>query len=247
MIKRLKNLAIVMLSAMLMIGLVACGEKKEAVDYGNAKCFETALNNGEDLTGKIVQFKVSEVEPNSAFGYNIMAGEHLNFISSKNPNVKAGNTTTVKVSKIQSTLGSWLISYKFVNAEITKKTITSVEAKKDKDTDTEDKEKNDGKTTDKEKTEDKSASTDFVADYADAASFEAELNNGADLTGKTVSIKVDKLDPSSAYGYDIWAGEHLNFVSSTNPNVSEGDVINVKATSIKNIADSWIIQYQMVQ
>lgn len=72
---------------------------------------ETALNAGEDLTGAIVTITVDEFEPASAFGYNIMTGEHLNFVSSENPNVNIGDTLKVKVVKITSTLGSFIITY----------------------------------------------------------------------------------------------------------------------------------------
>lgn len=84
-------------------------------------------------------------------------------------------------------------------------------------------------------------------DYSNAADFEAALNNGDDLTGKTVSIDVDNFEPQSAFGYDIWAGEHLNFVSSNNPNVKEGDTITVKATEIKSVLGSWIITYEIIK
>lgn len=39
-------------------------------------------------------------------------GEHLNFVSSSNPDVKIGDIVTVKVEKVSSTLGSWFITYK---------------------------------------------------------------------------------------------------------------------------------------
>ncbi len=52
--------------------------------------------------------------PESAFGYNMTTGEHLNFCSSENPGVKAGDTVTVKVTKVQSVLKSWIISYEKV-------------------------------------------------------------------------------------------------------------------------------------
>jgi len=91
----------------------ACGSRK--VDYENEADFETALNAGEDLTGKTVTFTVLEVHPNSAFGYNLYAGEHLNFVSGKNPGVKQGDTVTVKVEEINSLFGSWIITYKRVD------------------------------------------------------------------------------------------------------------------------------------
>ncbi len=95
------------------LAITGCG-KKASVDYKDAKSFETALNNGEDLTGKTVTFTADELEPQSAFGYNIFAGEHLNFVSPENPNIKVGEEVTVKVTKIESMMGSWIISYEKV-------------------------------------------------------------------------------------------------------------------------------------
>ena len=87
----------------------ACGSSK--VDYEKVEDFEAALNTGEDLTGKTVTFTVKDFRPDSAFGYNLIAGEHLNFCSGKNPGVKTGDTITVKVKEVTSLLGSWIISY----------------------------------------------------------------------------------------------------------------------------------------
>ena len=49
------------------------------IDYGNAESFEAALNAGENLEGKVVQFVVKEYHPESQLGYDIWAGEqHYN-------------------------------------------------------------------------------------------------------------------------------------------------------------------------
>lgn len=88
--------------------LTACGNKK--ADY-TEKTAESALNSGKNIEGKTVKFKVDQIDPKSSFGYNLQTGKHLNFVDSKNPNVKKGNTVTVKVKKVTSTLGSWIISY----------------------------------------------------------------------------------------------------------------------------------------
>ena len=98
----------------LLLTFLCCGCSSGKVDYPNVEDFEAALNAGEDLTGKTVTFTVLEVHPSSAFGYNLYAGEHLNFVSSKNPGVKEGDTITVKVEEVNSILGSWIISYKKV-------------------------------------------------------------------------------------------------------------------------------------
>lgn len=108
--------------------LTACGERKEnteIINYADAESFEAALNKGENLEGKIVQFVAGELKPDSAFGYNIWAGEHLNFVSSRNPDVKQGDTVVVKTTTIESTLGSWIIKYdKVDNAVIDDSTIS---------------------------------------------------------------------------------------------------------------------------
>lgn len=110
------------------LGLIGCG-KNTVADYGNAEVFEAALNNGENLEGKVVIFTAGEVHPDSVFGYNIWAGEHLNFISSKNPEVKKGDTLGVKVISVESGLGSWIVSYERIkNVVITEKTITNVDS-----------------------------------------------------------------------------------------------------------------------
>lgn len=95
--------------------LAACGES--SADYTDAASFETALSNGENPEGKTVQFTVNDVIPNTALGYNVQAGERLNFISSKNPDVKAGDIMTVKVGTVASLFGSWLIQYEKLSSK----------------------------------------------------------------------------------------------------------------------------------
>ena len=122
-----KILLIVMLVVLIM--LVGCGAvSKTTLDYGDAESFEAALVNGENLEGKTVSFVAGEVHPQSAFGYNVWAGEHLNFISNKNPDIKEGDVVTVKVTTVESNLGSWLITYeKIDNAVIGDITIVNSE------------------------------------------------------------------------------------------------------------------------
>lgn len=112
--KTMKKLLAILLSLTLVLSLVACGEKVEVTPDYDVVAFEQALNNGENLTGKTVVVTVNELVPNSAFGYNIQAGEHLNFCSPDNPNVKVGDTITVKVGEVTSMLGSYVISYEIV-------------------------------------------------------------------------------------------------------------------------------------
>ena len=49
----------------------------KSVDYPDVTVFESELNKGADLTGKTVTFEVTGVRPASAFGYNLIGGEHL--------------------------------------------------------------------------------------------------------------------------------------------------------------------------
>ena len=119
-----KVLSILIVSLLLI--LVGCGTSTIIADYGDAESFETALNNGENLEGKIVNIKIANVETQSVYGYNLWAGEHLNFVSEKNPNVSTGDTISVKITEVKSALGSWIIKYEKVgNATITDATITS--------------------------------------------------------------------------------------------------------------------------
>ncbi|MBO6242316.1 MAG: hypothetical protein J6O61_16050 [Butyrivibrio sp.] len=121
--KRLRSIASMLMIAMLM--LTGCGSASTVLDYGDAESFEAALNAGENLEGKTVRFYASELHPDSAMGYNVWAGEHLNFISSRNPDIKEGDIVDVKATEITSTMGSWFIKYeKIGDAVIGDNTIT---------------------------------------------------------------------------------------------------------------------------
>jgi hypothetical protein len=93
-------------------------EQQTPVDFPNVENFETALNNGENLIGKTVSFPVNKITPNSSFGYNLMAGEHLNFCSPTNPGVHIGDTIIVRVTEIYSVIGSYIITYDLLFIEI---------------------------------------------------------------------------------------------------------------------------------
>ena len=107
----MKRVVVALLAALLVIALAGCGEKP-APDYADAASFEAALNAGLDLTGKTVQFTVSAYVPNSTFGYNMQAGEHLNFCSSSNPKVSVGDVVTVEVTEVSNIFGSYIVCYK---------------------------------------------------------------------------------------------------------------------------------------
>lgn len=106
--KLLKSIALLCAVLGLTFVAVGCGQTKP--DY-TAKTAESALNAGKDLEGKTVKFKVTAYEPASLFGYNMETGKHLNFVSQDNPKVKKGDTVTVKVKKVTSTMGSFIITY----------------------------------------------------------------------------------------------------------------------------------------
>lgn len=93
------------------------------LDYANAEAFEAALNAGENLTGKTVRFVVTKFIPKSFFGYNLVGGQHLNFCSPHNPDAEVGQELTVVVQDVVSTMGSWIISYEFTEAEADENTI----------------------------------------------------------------------------------------------------------------------------
>ena len=123
----LRKKRLLIIAAIIMaVVLTSCGGiGKTVADYGDAESFEAALNRGENLEGKVVIFKALELHPESKLGYDIWAGEHLNFISSRNPDIKEGETVSVKATTIENLLGSWIIKYEKVNAEIGDKTIVS--------------------------------------------------------------------------------------------------------------------------
>lgn len=100
-----------LLCIILTILLCACGSKNVVVDYQSEVDFENDLNTGKNLEGKTVIFEAREIHPDSAVGFNIYTGEHLNFISKGNPNIDVGDKVLVKVNTIESLFGSYIISY----------------------------------------------------------------------------------------------------------------------------------------
>lgn len=91
--------------------IVLASKKKKKIKYNTASKIEKALNKGKNLQGKTVRFKVTKFVPNSAFGYNLETGKHLNFVSPNYPKAKKGQTVTVKIKKVTSVLGSYVITY----------------------------------------------------------------------------------------------------------------------------------------
>lgn len=129
--KSIKKLVITLVSIILgsilltiLISLIIAYIPRE-IDYGDAKAFEQALNNRENVDGKIVKFKVESFRQPLA-GYNLWAGEHLNFVSYRNPGVSTGDIIVIKVKRVQEIDGKWRIWYKKVkNGKETDNTIYS--------------------------------------------------------------------------------------------------------------------------
>ena len=87
-----------------------------------------------------------------------------------------------------------------------------------------------------------------AVDYPDDAKFEADLNAGKDLTGKTVTFEIVAYKPTSVLGYNLWAGEHLNFVSDTAPQFTTvGEKVTVRVTQVKQTLGSFVIRYEVVE
>ena len=110
-----KTIAVLLALCILAGCFTACGKKEVVLDYEDVTIFEADLNKGENLVGKTVKFTVDKFVPDGAFGYTIQTGEHLNFCSSKNPGVKDGDVVSVKVTEVQSLLGSYIISFEKID------------------------------------------------------------------------------------------------------------------------------------
>lgn len=105
-----KKIISIVLITFMCLALVACGGASQKADYNDDKSFEAALNNGENVEGKIVSFEAVEVVPDSAMGYNIWGGEHLNFVPRESVDAKVGETITLRVIAVEKYNNvSWLI------------------------------------------------------------------------------------------------------------------------------------------
>ena len=248
-----KTIFSLIMSLVILIGMLT-GCAKEAqpiiIDYGDAESFEAALGRGENLEGKVVQFLAKNLEPQSAYGYNIMAGEHLNFVSSRNPDIAVGSEVVVRVTTIESVLGSWIIQYEKVdNAVSGDSTIISTQVETPAESSQTESEapvvQEIQVESQPESVPEEESAESIIIDYGNAEAFEAALNAGENLEGKIVRFHINEFHPDSALGYNLWAGEHLNFVSATNPDIQEGDVV-VRALTIENLLGSWVISYERV-
>lgn len=107
----MKKFAYLLGVLVLALTLTGCGGAD--ADLTTAE-FEQALNDGENVDGLTVAVEVVAIEPNSAFGYNMQAGDHLNFVSYENPQAEEGDIVVVRVEKVASMFGSYLITYQTV-------------------------------------------------------------------------------------------------------------------------------------
>lgn len=117
----MKRIIAFLLSAIFIIVLTACGANNNSVttvdeatrQYKTAEAFETALNDGVSVVGSTVRFKVEKYAPDSAYGHNLQAGEHLNFCSNNDPGVRKGDTVSVEIAEVKKVFsGSYIIYYK---------------------------------------------------------------------------------------------------------------------------------------
>lgn len=127
-----KHLSLLLIVAISLCLFTACNSNDETsdtsikedskteyiIDYFDADSFESALNNGTDVTNKIVQFYVNDYKPDSALGINTWAGEHLNFISEEELDVEEGDYVIGLVTSEPTKTflgGSWKIPYEVLD------------------------------------------------------------------------------------------------------------------------------------
>lgn len=91
-------------------------QKGYVIDFEDVESFEEALNNGEDLTGKVVKFVVSDYRPINILGINCTGGEHLNFILEEEADIAAGDTLIGTVYEVAERVAikkeSWKIPFR---------------------------------------------------------------------------------------------------------------------------------------
>lgn len=96
------------------------------IDYIDAESFEKDLNDGKKVQGKVVQFIVLEYKPDTSWGVNCWAGEHLNFISQEALDVVKGQTIVGRVTEEPTShLSSWIVPYEILS--ISKEIVEVVE------------------------------------------------------------------------------------------------------------------------
>lgn|GEM_PF-1273931 len=97
-----------------------------SLDYHDANSFEEALNNSEKVKGKVVKFELIDYNPHSAFGVNLLAGKHLNFISETEYDVNPGEIVVCQITEEPyKMLGSWIIDCDILSIQKSAKTETT--------------------------------------------------------------------------------------------------------------------------
>ena len=87
----------------------------------------------------------------------------------------------------------------------------------------------------------------YTPDYNDAESFEKALNDGKKVNGSIVKFVVNDYKPDSALGINVWAGEHLNFISQKELDVSAGDTVIAYVTGEpSDVFGSWEIKCEVL-
>ena len=84
-------------------------------------------------------------------------------------------------------------------------------------------------------------------DYKNATNFEYALNHGEDVEDAIVRFTVIKYVPNAGIGYpNIWGGNHLNFLSTGRPDVSEGDTVTIRVCDAERAGEHWYISYELL-
>ncbi|MCR5528869.1 MAG: protein kinase [Saccharofermentans sp.] len=84
-------------------------------------------------------------------------------------------------------------------------------------------------------------------DYYSAEEYEYALNHGKDTQEEIVRFEVESFRIGNVLGYpNVWGGEHLNFVSSEDPYIREGDIVTVRICAARNVGNRWFISYELL-
>ena len=205
------------------------------VDFRDEFTFEKALNNGEDVTGKTVTFIVKAVKPDSILGFNLWSGEHLNFVSDSDPGTEKGQVVTAKITSAEKWgKYSWELHYDIIEVDGKKPAVTTTVVTTTAVPEEVEKahKANEGKS----------------VYYRDEVAFENALNSGDDVTGKTVTFIVNSVHPDSILGFNLWSGEHLNFVSDSDPEIKAGQAVTAKITKAEKWdSESWELHYNIIE
>jgi hypothetical protein len=154
-----------------------------SIDYVDAASFEKALNDGEKVNGKIVQFDVVAYKPDSALGIDCWSGEHLNFISEYELDVSVGDIIVGYVTQEASkSLGSWKIPYEVLEI------LSGSAASESVDADENDATENDSQVA--EDAEDSEVNADEIIDDNNQVTEETKSKSTYNITDTTVTMYV---------------------------------------------------------